>query len=406
MIFKRSNLLLILVLNLLTFPASAQKLIKYYAPSGLIGVIDKKTKRSIIPPVYNEITEISDSLIVVRTYEKGYAVVDLKGNIIVPFSKNLVKTIPKDKVFFHDYRELFIERYDTILKNNYGYEAYLINRQRVCVQMDYYPCPAWKDTITYEEIYQKYLHEAFKYHSKNNLDSALFFCLKAINSSPNKSYPYYLRAILSEYDRDYSPKKEEDFQNKAEIDSILFYLNRADTFAIGKEKTYIKNAKLNYYSKIIKSKSKVKEIQKSSTQVIRMGWFIIASPSYNKGFEMELGFGNGELMTNSKFDKVVDGFMWFGLSYNKNFAAGLDGYKLYLLSFQQKFCAGIYPIVYTDYDRAELILKPEIGIGFNFGSISTGYNLHVSGDRFNTINNININIKFFIPIKTENGLND
>lgn len=370
------------------------------------GVREKSTGRVIIEPKFPQILDCTDDYIVIRV-TSGYAIIDTSENIIVPFSPYYTTIFPLEDSLYQDY---FIESSMLGPDRNLPIMTYVIDSSRTCIAKEYAPCPAWKkrrDPNIPE--YLMYIQKANDFHYYGELDSAFRYVRKAIHLQPQNPYTYFSRAKLSVLNQKRELKKLSEFQDVTEADSIINYLSAAESMETNPEMgiTY-SNYKYHIYKNLIKDKEQLKAVQKELKGVNahegRNGWYLLVSPGYTNGFEIELGLIRAALAKQPKFklkDSFGTGFVFIGASYLKNFSSGLDGYKMYLFSFIQPISIGLHPIFYTNYSNTEFVLKPEIGFGYHLWNASIGYNFHVAGNKFYAINNLSFTLKMFIPLSKQ-----
>ncbi len=166
---------------------------------------------------------------------------------------------------------------------------------------------------------------------------------------------------------------------------------------------YIKNLKYQWYKGIgdkFKYSETEKQIKQYDIETCRFGWFLMPTISFSNGIEAELGIGRGYIIKETSFKKKAyqQGLIFYGASWSENLNYNIDGYKLYLLSFIKTVSAGIYPIIYTNYNKSEFVVRFKAGLGYSYFGLNLGYNLHASGSKFNEINEFNINFKTYIPL--------
>jgi hypothetical protein len=372
--------------------------------SNLYGLKERKTGRVIIPPKYDHIYEYRNGLLSVYLRDYGYAVIDLNEKIIVPYSAFYTRLVTSEDTSINKY---FIESSFISPNRDLPVIFYLIDTNRTCIPFDYMPCPAWKDSVSINvNDYLNAIQGAVNLHYINKIDSIGTFSNMAIKLSPTNPYVYFSKAQLMLLNRDWEQKKLKDFNSTYEIDSIVYYLNIADSLETNiSNKIFIKTTKINIYRDLLDDRENIRSTKKElgllDASIHRSGLFLTTSVNYVNNIELEVGISYGAFNNKTKYnfhEYVQQGIVWIGASYMKHLSPNIDGYKIYLLSFQQPVCAGIYPILYTDYNKTEFVVRPEIGIGYNIWSFSLGYNIHVKGTRFDEITGITLCLKAFIPL--------
>jgi hypothetical protein len=399
---KKIFLLIFYAGTLSKSPVFSQKIIPFDSEAKY-GIKNKNTGKVLIPAKYNKIISYNDSTIIVQSRDFRYGAIDTLDNIIIPFSN--------EKLYIDTYNPLHLGQ--IIEFSNYNNDpkvssSYYIDKNRNCIPYDYCPCPAWKKLSSDSTIVKTYTQNGLKAKFNGNIDSANYWINKAIKLEPQNPFLYYYKDVLSVTNNKGNLLGRLDTLNIKRKQIIDSCLNLASQYE--KRPVYIAqimNLQYPYYKHCLKQKDRYKEIENSANKYDFMryynGLFFIGGVSYNNGVEVETGLGWGGFTLNDKHPfspYTVNSLIFLGGSWLKNVSGNIDGYKIYLLSFLKPLRFGICPILYTNYKKDVLVLRPEFGYGFNFITISAGYNIRVADNGFPELSTFNMNLRYYLPIST------
>jgi hypothetical protein len=395
----KKKILLFVLIGILIHHGLSQNIVTYNY-EGKYGIKNKHTGKILVPAKYNKIISLNDSIIIVQSRDYRYGVIDTTDNILVPFSN--------DKLFIDTYNPYHLGQ--IIEVSNYESKpgiafSYYIDKQRNCIPYDYCPCPVWKKLALDSLLIYNYIQKSFKSKYDNQKDSMLFWINMALSIEQDNPFLYYQKANLLLSSNEGKWLKSIDTINENErliIDSCLNEARLLENRPV--YITQIMNLQYWYY-KQLKEKEKLKELNSNAKNNDFMrhtdGLYFIGGAAYNNGYEIETGLGLGLFTINDKnmFQPyVVTGLIFLGGSWQKNLTHNIDGYKIYLFSFLKPLRFGISPILYTNYKKGAYVLRPEFGFGFNYLTITAGYNIGVSKTKFSEINTFSFNFRYYLPM--------
>jgi len=176
------------------------------------GLRDESSKSIIVPAKLPKITDFNDTIIVAKYNNWGrMAVFDYDGKNLLEKKNTLLilvdlkfKNCPYDTAFYGTLFEVPMRNPKEEL-NMRGFE---INLQGQCIPNDYFPCPAWAESISFDYLpeYIRLLQKGEEYSWACNMDSAILMCKKAMEYQPDNPAVYFWGAsiFVGEY---YAPPK-------------------------------------------------------------------------------------------------------------------------------------------------------------------------------------------------------
>jgi hypothetical protein len=160
------------------------------------GVKNTKTGEVTAEAVHPELFDFQDTLFLFSTYDRKFGAINEKGRIVVPISSYETYFMRSDK----DNCNKLVEVAGSDIYGKDSFRRYIIDTNRNCLPTDYYPCPYWKkmkcDSLNPS---LKLIQEGERVREKNDIDSAIFFCKKAIDISPQNASLYFWGANLFIY---------------------------------------------------------------------------------------------------------------------------------------------------------------------------------------------------------------
>ncbi|HOT13786.1 MAG TPA: hypothetical protein PK252_03390 [Bacteroidales bacterium] len=393
-------LVIVLIDTLAKTSVFSQNIVPFEAEAKY-GIKNKYTGKILIPAKYNRIQNYNDSVIIVQSRDFRYGAIDTLDNILIPFAN--------EQLFIENYNPLHLGQ--IIESSNFNNEPeysswYYIDKNRNCIPYDYCPCPSWKKLSPNLSISSSYAQNGFKAQFNGHLDSAFYWINMAIANEPQKASLYYYKAQFYLKDNKGAYLKHLDtldILKKQIVDTSLSialkYENRPVFVA------QIMSLQSLFYKRCFIQKNKLEEVQTAAKSYDFMryyeGLFFIGGLTYNHGLEVETGFGRGSFTLNDKHQfnpYTVNSTIFYGGSWLRNFSSNIDGYKIYLISILKPLRFGICPILYTNYKKNLFVIRPEFGYGFNFLTISAGYNIRVADNGFPDLKTFNINLRYYLPL--------
>lgn len=166
-----------------------------------IGFRNKQTKEVILKTSFANIPFFNDSIFIVSDKDKGDAVYSIKGVLKLKYSKTLLyfnqmnfRHCPYDTI--NNNRLMECPYYNP--RERINMHAFYINLKSQCIPCDYSPCPAWREAVIDIQTpeYLKWIQVGENYRWKNDIDSAIICCKKAIACSQDNPSNYYWGARL------------------------------------------------------------------------------------------------------------------------------------------------------------------------------------------------------------------
>lgn len=361
------------------------------------GVKNRKTGKVLLPMKYDQIVKHNDSLVIVRMDDLGFAIVDTLNRIVYPYSK--------EELLFEKFVPEHIGQVVEKSTSDKGQMAYYyVDKKRRCIPYDNFPCPNWKKLTDSVPDYLKLVQMAIQFKMESNIPASNLAFERAIEAKPNNPYLYLLWIANNLTDPRGRLIKPSEVSNE-NIGKIKTFLDSAYNLSTTDQNHLDALSFMNqFYKGYLKDKRKLKNIDLESRKFnptrIYNGWMIIPGVSYSNGLELEFGVGYGLTSRNDKpWHKPYfsNSAVFTGISYLKNVPNGIDGYKLYLLSIVKPLNISFFPVLYTNYKEADLVLRPEFGYGFEAFSFSVGYNLFVDAAMYKELNTVSFNLRFYLP---------
>lgn len=387
------NIIGVALFCLLTFPALAQKFESF--GQGNYGVRNRITKKVLIPPIYDQIIDFNDTLIIVRTKFLRYGAVDSMNNIVIPFSQ--------DRLFFRNGRN-HKDRGAILEESQTNQSAYFIDRKRNCIPHEYFLCPCEKTVSDGISEYWTTIQTGYKYYCQKS-DSALTYYYLA--DKMRQGGPYPLLLINSYLETKYGIGKTKTMEAaKAVCNSIDSIYSLAYTRCIDKEDSInVLVEKINFYTRIKKNDENMKNLEKEA-RLNKLNRFVsgphlLIGTGFYGAFELETGICLGFNLIQSHYwssPKLYQSSALLGATFLHDFINESKGVKFYLLSSFKVINAGIYPIVYFSGKNRNIALRPEIGLGFRNFSFGVGTNWMLKKTFDQTIPAMSFNVRMMIPV--------
>ena len=250
----------------------AQKFIPYKDTSnGLWGIKNKISDKHVTKGRWLKIKEYNynDSIFIVRDQMQKIYVIDTNGVII----------LKPENTYFGLLRTNFINTaypYDTLnekrLTENpmfnprgeiYMEGGFFIDYQRKCYPADYYPCPAWRKISNAPlPLYLALIQKGEQKRWEKQIDSAVYYCKKAIEAAPSIASVYYWGAGLFLYNFQEKISFKNNNQYKKYYPWIKECLDKADSLENKNPyKTFIKYRRYKFYKLNLKDKIVAKRIK-------------------------------------------------------------------------------------------------------------------------------------------------
>jgi hypothetical protein len=235
--------------------------------NGLWGIIDKKNDSIICKPQFKRINHSwEDTVFHVTTINDFQTLISINGENIVPFdNQGIYDIIINDSTNMGHLA--YVSNY---VGSKYNYRMILISNKNECIPKSYYPCPYTcklvDDSISFD---LRLIQNAEKSRYMNDIDSAIFYCNKAIVYDPTNASLYYWGAELLLDNGQENIKYKNNLIFKKYYDWIEECLNKASemeyrTLYRGK----ILRLQYYFYKHNRRNKEKVKKI-KSELESLR-----------------------------------------------------------------------------------------------------------------------------------------